>query len=306
MTENNPFLPKSLASLTQQKPLLGVPPSPFGQQAQSILSAQTGKEKAPTAFQGPAKSNLAELAAQDQTKQGLGQVQEQRGMQSQLFQAEQARQKEQEQQQLEQLDADELNQREELLNRGEEIMQEWRNQGTQLDLKKKAAQTEQLGFIARLSDDAYVNNLKREGRKARLNNKLKFQEELQKAIFDDERELFESDLSFKQAMKQDAREFKELLANEGLDWKKALQVAEMKSQATQQTWTGIGQLGQAGMQGYGQYAANERAGNEAYVDYYNKTATAGKTPLPRQAWETRNENIAEYGSPYAPPTNKGT
>lgn len=303
MAENNPFIPKSLTGLTQNKPLLQQPASPFGQQAQNILAAQTGKERLPGALQGPKKSFLGEAAAQDQTKQELGQVAQQRGTQSALMQAEQARMKEQEQQQQELITEDEMNNKEELLTRGEEIMQEWRNQGTSLDLNKKKAQTEQLGFIARLSDDAYVNNLQREGRKSRLSNKLKFQEELQKSIFDDERELFENDISFRQALKKDSREFAEMMAQQGLDWKQALSVAEMKSKANEQIWTGVGGAAQAGMSAYSQNAAEDRAQKEKYAGYYRSQVDAGKQPLTQEAWNTQNENIMKYSSPYAPPSN---
>jgi hypothetical protein len=232
-------------------------------------------------LQGPKKSFLGEAVVQDQTKQELGQIDRQRGTQSALMQAEQARMKEQEQQQQELITEDEMNNKEDLLTRGEEIMQEWRNQGTSLDLNKKKAQTEQLGFIARLSDDTYVNNLKREGRKSRLSNKLKFQEELQKSIFDDERELFENDISFRQALKKDSREFSEMMAKQGLDWKQALSVAEMKSQANQQMWTGAGQIAQAGIQAYGQYNAEDRAGRQKWVD-------AG-SPGTYEGWAEENE-----------------
>jgi hypothetical protein len=300
MAENNPFIPKSLTGLTQQKPLLQQPPSPFGQQAQNILSAQTGKERAPTSLQGPKKSFLGEAAARDQTKQELGQIDQQRGTQSALFQAEQARAKEQEQQQQELLTEDEMNNKEDLLTRGEEIMQEWRNQGTSLDLNKKKAQTEQLGFIARLSDDAYVNNLQREGRKSRLQNKLKFQEELQKSIFDDERELFESDISFRQAMKKDSREFSEMMAQQGLDWKQALSVAEMKSQGNQQTWTGAGQVAQAGIQGYGQYAAEDRADKEK-APSPSPTVPKPVTPITSRP---ATGGTDQYGFPTRPPGSK--
>jgi phage gp16-like protein len=179
-----------------------------------------------------------------------------------------------------------MNGREDLLTRGEEIMQEWRNQGTNLDLSKKKAQLEQLGFIARLSDDTYLNNLKREGRKSRLSNKLKFQEELQKSIFDDERELFENDISFRQALKKDSSEFSEMLNQQGLDWKQALAVAEMKSKANEQIWTGAGQIAQTGYQGYSQMQADERAGRQKWVD-------AG-SPGTYESWSEANEK-ALYG-----------
>jgi hypothetical protein len=169
-----------------------------------------------------------------------------------------------------------------------------------LDLNKKKAQTEQLGFIARLSDDAYVNNLQREGRKSRLQNKLKFQEELQKSIFDDERELFESDISFRQAMKKDSREFSEMMAQQGLDWKQALSVAEMKSQGNQQTWTGAGQVAQAGIQGYGQYAAEDRADKEK-APSPSPTVPKPVTPITSRP---ATGGTDQYGFPTRPPGSK--
>jgi hypothetical protein len=115
---------------------------------------------------------------------------------------------------------------------------------------------------------------------------------LQKSIFDDERELFESDISFRQAMKKDSREFSEMMAKQGLDWKQALSVAEMKSQANQQIWTGVGGAAQAGMSAYSQSSANDRAGRQKWVD-------AG-SPGTYESWSEANEK-ALYAEP-APKT----
>jgi hypothetical protein len=278
---------KALSALQQSTNIFEQPQLPFSKQAQGVLSAQTGKEQAPAPFQGPQKSNLGEKAAQDQTRQNLFQVEQQRGMASQFQQAEQARQAEQQQMEFENINEQELDARDELLQRGEEILQEWRNQGTQLDTRKQAAQYEQLGFVTRLADDQYISNLRKEGRKSRLQNKLKFKEALQKSIFDDERELFENDLTFRQALSKDSREFAEMLNSQGLDWKQALAVSEAKAEGNKQMWEGVSGVAQTGISTYAQANAADRAGRQKWVD-------AG-SPGTYQSWSEANENALYAG-----------
>jgi len=149
-------------------------------------------------------------------------------------------------------------------------MQEWRNAGTQLDTNKNKAQLEQMGFVLRLGDEGYVNNLKREGRRSRLDSKVKFDEALRRSIFEEEQALFDNDLSFKSSLNQSERDFKKQMFEEGLSYNQALAISQMKSAQQQQVFTGAIGIAQAGIQGWGQAAAEDRASQEKFLDYQDK------------------------------------
>jgi len=288
----NPFAPQqptALAGLAGSQNLLGQPSGGFTQQAQNVFKAGTGKG---TAIGGPQKlTSLAEKQTGAATKQELAGVGQQRNVASNQFeQAKQILDQKQKDQQQE-ITLDEQNAREGYLQRGEELMQEWRNSGTTLDTQKNKAQLEQMGFVLRLGDEGYVNNLKREGRRSRLDSKVKFDEALRRSIFEDEQALFDNDLSFKSSLNQSERDFKKQMAEEGLNYQQALAISQMKSAQQAQVFTGATGIVQAGIAGAGQYAANNRAENQRYQSYSDTQEAAGKTPMSRDAWDTRNEEM---------------
>lgn len=121
-----------------------------------------------------------------------------------------------------------------------------------LDLQKDKARLEQIGFGMRLSNDKYLSDLHREGQKSRLNNETAFKEEMTRAIFADEEDLFKDDLRFRALMKADSRDFQRQLAD--LDINQALKIASAESSAAnaQMQWTAAGNLAGAGIQAYTQ------------------------------------------------------
>lgn len=297
----NPFAPQqpaALAGLTGSQNLLGQPAGGFTQQAAGVFKAGTGKG---TSLIGPQKlTSLAEKQAGQATRQELAGVGQQRNVASNQFeQSKQILDQKQKDQQQE-ITLDEQNAREGYLQRGEEMMQEWQNSGTTLDTQKNKAQLEQMGFVLRLGDETYTNNLKREGRRSRLDSKVKFDEALKRSIFEDEQSLFDSNLSFKSSLNQSERDFKKQMHEEGLNYKQALAISQMKSDQKKQVFEGITGIAQAGLSGAMQYGADKRAGGQQYANYYGEEKRAGRTPMSRDAWSTQNENLIEYGTPDSP------
>lgn len=309
--QTNPFAPSkptALAGLAGSQNLLGQPAGGFTQQAQDVFKAGTGKG---TALAGPQKlTSLAEKQTGAATRQELTGVAQQRNLASNQFEQSKQILEQKQQDQQEDISVEEQNARDAYLQRGEEIMQEWRNSNTQLDTNKNKAQLEQMGFVLRLGDETYTNNLKREGRRSRLDSKVKFDEALRRNIFEEEQALFDNDLSFKSSLNQSERDFKKQMQEEGLSYSQALAISQMKSAQQAQVFTGATGIAQAGIAGAGQYAANERAEGQKYATYYGEEQRAGRTPMARDAWTTQQENLIEYGTPTAPtvpvsPSNTG-
>jgi hypothetical protein len=98
----------------------------------------------------------------------------------------------------------------------------------EIDLTKDRAQAEQVGFMLRLSSEQYVERLKIEGSKARLNDRINFTEALQRAMFDEERKLLDENLRFKRLIGATERDFKEQVAE--IDIESALAIAGARAQ----------------------------------------------------------------------------
>ena len=82
---------------------------------------------------------------------------------------------------------------------------------------KYQAKLEQAGFLARLSNDEYINKLQMEGQKARLDDENKFKIEYAKQAFQDQKALVQDNLKFEAMMNASDREFEESLARMSVD-----------------------------------------------------------------------------------------
>lgn len=122
-----------------------------------------------------------------------------------------------------------------------------RNQKS-LDFNKEKAKMEQLGFHMRLGNDQYVDKLKAEGTKMRLDNEIAFNEALQNSMFSDELDLLKNDLSFRSALSADERQWKEEMAN--MDLATAQSLADISAMAanSQGYWGGVSGVVSGGTQ----------------------------------------------------------
>jgi hypothetical protein len=87
------------------------------------------------------------------------------------------------------------------------LTQRYEREKETLSFGKQAAMTEQLGFLTRMNTDKYIEQLRLEGTKYRLDNARNFKEQAIMAAFSEELELFRSDLTFRRGLLEDQRRF---------------------------------------------------------------------------------------------------
>lgn len=230
-----------MALLDMVKKNLGQPAQApeLGAQEQLRTLAQASTGKASTGLSStPKASNLGEQMAAQQTQvQSRIQAIQQQDIAAQLGQAEQV-QKQQQQMQQRQLSQQEIQMKTQAYQRLGSILDNFEQNKERLTLGQEKASVEQAGFLLRLSNDKYIDKLRIEGRKNRLNTQLAMKEALLQATMIEERALLENDLSFKRLMNAQRREFREELANIDLDrWMEMIEMdasaanAAMKAQA---------------------------------------------------------------------------
>jgi hypothetical protein len=130
----------------------------------------------------------------------------------------------------------------------------------------KADQLEVAASLIRIRNDKYINELQMEGRKRRLDNKIKFDEALKEAVFDEEIDLMRDNFAFNKLMSAEEAEFQKGLANMSLDAAIALSRSQMESANKSAVVSGVGS---AITQGAGYYAGKKPAAD---------TQTPDKTP----------------------------
>lgn len=222
------------------------------EQIRNILQAQQGKVQAAPTGQ-PQRTARAEQIAQMQIGQQAQQL-EQAGAQQREQQQLQAREQKQriEQNKVE-LEEKRLDQRIQFNQRSEDILRDLKQKERELDFKRDGAKVEQLGFNIRLNNEQYINKLQTEARRARIYDDFQFREELQRAIFAEERDLFNNDLQFRRMIDANEREFKQQLEN--IDIEQAIQIANIEAQQANQEmiWSGVGDLVSGAAKAYAAY-----------------------------------------------------
>jgi len=236
------------------KPAISFAPSAL-EQSQKMAQASTGK--AESGLPGAAISNIAEQVAVDQTAQQQAEVQQQANL------AERAQQTEEEQQYM-QLQDQELDYRfkgmqvkQEFNSQLSKLIQDFKEKGDSLDIDKSKAAAEQIGTLMRLQDDKYINNLKMEGSKRRLNNLKAFKDAAMESQFESQLGLLNDDFELKSLLRAEDREFNVKLERMGLQQAMDILDAEIQGNKDAMMWRGIGSLVEAGIQGATAYANRE-------------------------------------------------
>lgn len=179
----------------------------------TLLRAKSGK-----AAGGPstALSTQQEQAALAQTVQAMQPVEAAAQTQAKA-QEQQAREVEQRasQQQTEIAQSRQANQMQTQL-RTDQLLQELEQGRGKMDLAKYQSNLEQVGFNLRLSNKEYVDNLQREGARARLNDKIQFEKQLSQSILASNKELLERQLGNKSILAASDREFSKRMAEMGV------------------------------------------------------------------------------------------
>lgn len=169
---------------------------------------------------------LAEVAGQEQQLQQAEQLQA-----AQIDQA--ARQQEQQFQfQAADLEERQLNSRLEWSNQASQVIGNFSKESFKLDMARTRSAVEFSAGLMRLANDDYVERLRMEGQRARLDDELSFKEALTKTVFEGELDMFIGDLNFRSIVMADARAHKEAIA--AVDINFALSMARSEAAAAAQ------------------------------------------------------------------------
>jgi len=198
-----------LQALQQQQPQMEDTTSGLA----TLLRAKSGK-----AVSGPstALSTQQEQAAVAQTAQAMQPVQEAAQTQ-QLAQEQQQREVQQRagQQQEEIAQAREANKMQTQL-RTDQLLQELEQGRGRIDLGKFQSNLEQIGFNLRLDNKEYVDNLQRQGDRARLNSRIQFEQQLALSTLADNKSILERQLGNRSVLEANDREFTKRMADMGV------------------------------------------------------------------------------------------
>src|SRR4029077_4954810 len=82
----------------------------------------------------------------------------------------------------------------------------------EVNVQQDQAKMEQLGFQLRLQNQAYLDNLQREGSRQRLNNDLQFKQELSATVLGDNQKLLEQQIGNKSLLDSNTRDFNKSMA----------------------------------------------------------------------------------------------
>jgi hypothetical protein len=241
---------------------------------QLSTTAQTGRIGS-TEAATPAQTNLQEQLAQSQ-------IQEQTDVEmAQFTQQQQA----QEQQRLEQEQADKID-NEQLFQKRLDIRQQMQSDvsrimnglvqaGKELDYNRNKAEVEYVGSLMRLSNDKYIDDLQREGQRARIGSEYLFKQALMESTFKAEKQAIQSDLMFRKMMGADKREFETLLAQMSVDQALALAEAGADQAAIQANIQGAVGVAQGALKGYGAYMNDMDSSSNSNIIDPEIAATGG-------------------------------
>ena len=214
----------------------------------------TGRAVGPGA--GPRASRIAErIARQQVAAAGEEQAKKEKIQSEQLRLAEEAQEQAFTDQQLGQIEQA-MSAKQSLAQQTESILNNLERAGKELDLQKRAAQLEQVGFNLRMNNKQYIDRLNQAAQVARLDDALRFEEELKKAIFEDEIDLINNDLEFRRLLDADARELSRELSQISLDQAMSIASSQIAQESQAAKWNSVSTAVSAGAQAYATYKKN--------------------------------------------------
>lgn len=219
------------------------------EQVRGLIQAKSGKQTTPTST--PRQSGMKERMAAQQARLGGQQLQEQGKMQAAQLGEQQAdiTQRGQQQEQATEQSKQEMKQRadRQIFN----TLQDFSRGMRTLENREDIAAMEQVGFLARLENRQYIDNLQKAGRQNRLTDSLSFKEEAAKQMFANHERIVENDLAFQALIQANDRDFQMEVAT--IDLNAAMELANIaaKDAATQQAMSGVSSLIEGGAKAYG-------------------------------------------------------
>lgn len=198
---------------------------------QQAVLAKSGK--APALTEGPQKSTISETAAIQAGDAAQAQIATQEQQQSLDIQRQQEGVVEQQRQTMGRLQMADDKQRTAYLRNVSNIVADTNRNMAGLSQERRNAQIEQAGFLLGLSNKKYVQELEQAANTNRLWDEAQFNQELLKTSLDDDWELFQNDLQFRELFNSSQRAFeKELTQMKMKDkynlFKKQLKAAQMR------------------------------------------------------------------------------
>lgn len=236
-------------------------PKPVGMEddttkLQSLLRAKSGKavEGAPVAA-----SSLGEQQANVNTNAQLGQVAGQAAVQNAGLGAQQAAQNSELASQ--KVDIGQSNRFNTVQNKlqTDKLLQDFAQSGGQIDLAQDKAKVNQLGFNLRMANQQYVDNLNREGARARLNDDLSFKQEMAKKTFGNNEALFKAQLGNKSILDASNNEFQKAMGSMTADQAYEAFHNSVAAEKERALYTGIASVAGAGI-GAAATASNSNGG----------------------------------------------
>ena len=141
--------------------------------------------------------------------------------------------------------------------RTDQLLQELQQNRGKIDLAKYQSGLEQVGFNLRLSNKEYVDNLQREGSRARLDDKFQFEEQLTASILKDNKALFEKQLANKSILAANDREWQIAMERMGSQVAYDIFRNDMKADKERAAAGAIGTLITTGIGAYGKYTEDK-------------------------------------------------
>lgn len=216
---------------------------------QALLRAKSGKAVPGSEV---AASNLGEQQA---VAQGNQQIQTQVAPAIQMQQAGQEAQsagiQQQEEQQVQQIEQTRKFDNIQNKLKTQQLLNDLERDKGRIDLARDKARLEQVGAQLRLQDKKYIDNLQREGQKARLGDSINFQESMAQSVLGSNKELLEKNLGNKSILDVNDRDFQKSLAQMGASDAYKMFKDDAKAQKERALYTGIGGLVSAGAGAYG-------------------------------------------------------
>jgi len=222
--------------------------------AKLMAVGQTGKDVG-LSGQTPQMSSLSERLASLQTLNQAKEVTQEAQLQGVSLDQQHDQMQQEFSQASTQLTEQQVGAQEQFNQQFKGMLFEQTNQLKSLDLTKDKSRMEQMGFMLRLGNTQYIDQLQTAGKRARLDNAVSFNENLQRSIFSEEMDLFSNSLEFRNYMYADARDATRQLADMDLDFAMEIANADSKAANSQMMWSGFGNIASAGMS----YAAKSPA-----------------------------------------------
>jgi len=269
---------------------------------QQLLAARKGIVGAPAQL-GPRGLAVAEVAARQPAQQKLAEIGQAAQLQATGIEQAFAGQAEEQKQRESAIEGQKQERALENRIQTENILRGLEQGRAELGEKNRRLGLEMVSANLRLADAKYVDDLRREGEKARLQEDISFGEQLQKSILENNQALLNMQLKNKSLLSASDRDFQKELAKMGAA--DAIKAARdnMKADSERAVIAGVTSLVPVGLEAYGtQQKGGFSGGYQSYVD----SLPQGERPMSFTAWSAQqNQATTSPGltsSPSVSPT----